>query len=128
MKAHIARNQNAGVPLVLEWNLSGAARGILDGMSAAFRMKCIQVRPDQARHTVAQLASGQAGSAGWLEPSVCPSAIVLVNFKPQDAANLFRLLDTAQAGIPLRTAVTQAQESTVFADLLARMQSSIPLA
>ena len=27
MKAHIARNQNAGVPLALGWNLSAADRG-----------------------------------------------------------------------------------------------------
>ena len=30
MKAHIARNQNAGVPLVLGWNLSPADRGKLE--------------------------------------------------------------------------------------------------
>ena len=33
MKAHIARNQNAGVPLALGWNLSAADRGILEGMN-----------------------------------------------------------------------------------------------
>ena len=27
MKAHMARNQNPGVPLVLGWNLSPAVRG-----------------------------------------------------------------------------------------------------
>ena len=27
MKAHIARNQNAGIPLALGWNLSPADRG-----------------------------------------------------------------------------------------------------
>ena len=32
MKAHIARNQNAGVPLVLGWNLSHADRGKLEGL------------------------------------------------------------------------------------------------
>ena len=31
MKAHIARNQNAGVPLALGWNLSAGDRGKLDG-------------------------------------------------------------------------------------------------
>ena len=31
MKAHIARNQNAGIPLALGWNLSAADRGILEG-------------------------------------------------------------------------------------------------
>ena len=38
MKAHIARNQNAGVPLALGWNLSAADRGILEGMAPAFGM------------------------------------------------------------------------------------------
>ena len=28
MKAHIARNQNAGIPLALGWNLSAADREI----------------------------------------------------------------------------------------------------
>ena len=32
MKAHIARNQNAGIPLALGWNLSPADRGKLDGI------------------------------------------------------------------------------------------------
>ena len=36
MKAHIARNQNAGVPLALGWNLSPADRGKLEGMAPAF--------------------------------------------------------------------------------------------
>ena len=40
MKAHIARNQNAGIPLALGWNLSAADRGILEGMAPAFGMKC----------------------------------------------------------------------------------------
>ena len=38
MKAHIARNQNAGVPLALGWNLSPADRGKLEGMAPAFGM------------------------------------------------------------------------------------------
>ena len=33
MKAHIARNQNADIPLALGWNLSAADRGILEGMA-----------------------------------------------------------------------------------------------
>ena len=33
MKAHIARIQNAGVPLALGWNLSAGDRGKLDGMA-----------------------------------------------------------------------------------------------
>ena len=45
MKAHIARNQNAGVPLALGWNLSAADRGILEGMAPAFGMKLLPVSP-----------------------------------------------------------------------------------
>ena len=41
MKAHIARNQNAGVPLALGWNLSPADRGKLEGMAPAFGMKLL---------------------------------------------------------------------------------------
>ena len=45
MKAHIARNQNAGVPLALGWNLSPADRGKLEGMAPAFGMKLLLVPP-----------------------------------------------------------------------------------
>ena len=55
MKAHIARNQNAGVPLVLGWNLSPANRGKLEGMAPAFGMKLLLVSPADAGKTVAQL-------------------------------------------------------------------------
>ena len=55
MKAHIARNQNAGIPLALGWNLSAAARGILEGMAPAFGMKRQLVSPADAGRTVAQL-------------------------------------------------------------------------
>ena len=34
MKAHIARNQNAGVPLALGWNLSAADRGEREELTA----------------------------------------------------------------------------------------------
>ena len=55
MKAHIARNQNAGVPLALGWNLSPADRGKLEGMAPAFGMKLLTVSPADAGKTVAQL-------------------------------------------------------------------------
>ena len=55
MKAHIARNQNAGVPLALGWNLSPADRGKLEGMAPAFGMKLLPVAPADAGKTVAQL-------------------------------------------------------------------------
>ena len=49
MKAHIARNQNAGVPLALGWNLSPADRGKLEGMAPAFGMKLLLVTQLQMR-------------------------------------------------------------------------------
>ena len=55
MKAHIARNQNAGVPLALGWNLSAGDRGKLDGMAPALGMKVLPVSPADAGKTVAQL-------------------------------------------------------------------------
>ena len=48
MKAHIARNQNAGVPLALGWNLSASDRGKLEGMAPAFGMKVLPVSPADA--------------------------------------------------------------------------------
>lgn len=54
MKAHIARNQNAGTPLALGWNLSAADRGILED-GPAFGMKLLLVSPADAGRTVAQL-------------------------------------------------------------------------
>ena len=51
MKAHIARNQNAGIPLALGWNLSAADRGILEGMAPAFGMKLLLVSPADAGRT-----------------------------------------------------------------------------
>ena len=64
MKAHIARNQNAGIPLALGWNLSAADRGILEGMAPAFGMKLLLVSPADAGRTVAQLLG---------EGRTCPS-------------------------------------------------------
>lgn len=124
MKAHIARNQNAGVPMVLAWNLAPGDRGILDGMADAFGMKVQVVTPDQAGQTVAQLLGEVPVSAGKtlaLQPGAYLPAIVAANFRPRDVATLFDLLDNAKAQIPLRAAVTPATRQWVFGDLLAQM-------
>ncbi len=124
MKAHIARNQNAGIPMVLGWNLSGGDRGILDGMADAFGMKVRLVSPADAGQTVAQLLGEvPCGAARTLalEPGAYPAAIVLANFRPKDADTLFDLLDAAKAQIPLRAAVTPATRQWVFGDLLAHL-------
>ncbi len=124
MKAHIARNQNAGVPMVLAWNVGPGDRGILDGMADAFGMKVQVVSPADAGQTVAQLLGEVPVTASKtlsLEPGAYPPAIVLANFRPRDAATLFDLLNNAKAQIPLRAAVTPATRQWVFGDLLAQM-------
>ena len=75
MKAHIARNQNAGVPLILGWNLSPADRGKLEGMAPAFGMKVLLVSPADAGKTVAQLlgeVETKAARTLVLEPGAYP--------------------------------------------------------
>ena len=112
MKAHIARNQNAGVPLALGWNLSNAARGKLEGMAPAFGMKLLLVSPADAGKTVAQV----------LEPGAYPPALVLANFKEKDVDTLLDLMKQAQVNIPLKAVVTPSNRSWVFGDLLAHLQ------
>lgn len=124
MKAHIARNQNAGVPMVLAWNLAPGDRGILDGMADAFGMKVQLVPPASAGQTVAQLLGEVPLAAARtlsLAPGAYPPAIVLANFRPRDAATLLDLLDNAKAQIPLRALVTPANRQWVFADLLGQL-------
>ena len=123
MKAHIARNQNAGVPMVLEWNLAGGERGILDGMSAAFGMKCRVVQPEEAGMTVAQLLGEDApgGKTLRLDPAACPPAIVLANFRDKDLDTLLDLLRQANAQIPLKAVVTPTNRNWVFGDLLGHL-------
>ena len=125
MKAHIARNQNAGVPLALGWNLSAADRGILEGMAPAFGMKLLLVLPADAGKTVAQLL-GEVETKSTrtlvLEPSAYPPALILANFKDQDVDTLLDLMKQAQVNIPLKALVTPTNKSWVFGDLLAHLQ------
>jgi hypothetical protein len=124
MKAHIARNQNAGVPMVLAWNLTSADRGILDGMAAAFSMKVVTVAPADAGKTVAQLLGERetGGRTLALAPDAYPSAIVLANFRDRDVDTLLDLLRQAQARIPLKAVVTPTNRGWAFGDLLAHLQ------
>ena len=115
MKAHIARNQNAGVPLVLGWNLSPADRGKLEGMAPAFGMKLLLVSPADAGKTV-------AARTLVLEPGAYPPAVVLANFKEKDVDTLLDLMKQAQVTIPLKAVVTPSNRSWVFGDLLAHLQ------
>ena len=114
MKAHIARNQNAGVPLALGWNLSAADRGILEGMAPAFGMKLLLVSPADAGKTVAQLL-------GEVETKA-PRTLVLANFREKDLDTLLDLMKQAQVNIPLKAVVTPSNKNWVFGDLLAHLQ------
>ena len=114
MKAHIARNQNAGVPLALGWNLSNADRGKLEGMAPAFGMKLLLVSPADAGKTVAQLL-------GEVETRTART-LVLANFKDKDVDTLLDLMKQAQVNIPLKAVVTPSNRSWVFGDLLAHLQ------
>ena len=125
MKAHIARNQNAGIPLALGWNLSAADRGILEGMAPAFGMKLLLVSPADAGRTVAQLLGEvevKTTRTLVLEPGAYPPALVLANFKDKDADTLLDLMKQAQVNIPLKAVVTPTSNSWVFGDLLAHLQ------
>ena len=105
MKAHIARNQNAGVPLVLSWNLSPADRGKLDGMAPAFGMKLLLVSPADAGKTVAQLlgeVETKAARTLVLEPGAYPPAVVLANFKEKDVDTLLDLMKQAHKNVKSR--------------------------
>ena len=125
MKAHIARNQNAGVPLALGWNLSAADRGILEGMAPAFGMKLLLVSPADAGKTVAQLLGEvevKASRTLVLEPGAYPPALVLANFREKDLDTLLDLMKQAQVNIPLKAVVTPSNKNWVFGDLLAHLQ------
>ena len=118
MKAHIARNQNAGVPLALGWNLSAGDRGKLDGMAPALGMKVLPVSPAQLLGEV----EAKAPRTLVLEPGAYPPALVLANFKDKDVDTLLDLMKQAQVNIPLKAVVTPANRSWVFGDLLAHLQ------
>ena len=114
MKAHIARNQNAGVPLALGWNLSPADRGKLEGMAPAFGMKLLPVAPADAGKTVAQLLGEvevKAPRTLVLEPGAYPPALVLANFRDKDVDTLLDLMRQAQVTIPLKAVVTPANRN-----------------
>ena len=124
MKAHIARNQNAGVPLALGWNLSAADRGILEGMAPAFGMKLLPVSPADAGKTVAQLLGEvevKTSRTLVLEPGAYPPALVLANFKEKDLDTLLDLMKQAQVNIPLKAVVTPSNTNWDFGDLLAHL-------
>ncbi len=123
MKAHIAKNQNAGTPTVLGWNLTGGARGIIAGMAPAFGLTLQMVAPEDAGKTVAQLL-GERGTGGkqlTLEYSAYPPTIVIANMKDRDVDTFLDLLKNAEAQIPVKAVATPTNRNWAFADLLAHL-------
>lgn len=123
MKAHIARNQNAGVPLALGWNLSAADRGILEGDGSRLRHEAASRLPADAGKTVAQLlgeVETKVSRTLVLEPGAYPPALVLANFKEKDLDTLLDLMKQAQVNI-LKAVVTPSNKNWVFGDLLAHL-------
>lgn len=125
MKAHIARNQNAGVPLALCWSLSAADRGKLEGIAPVFGLKILTVSPADAGKTVAQLlgeVETLAPRTLVLEPGAYAPALVLANLKDKDVDKLLALLRQAEVNIPLKALVTKTNRNWVFGELLAHLQ------
>lgn len=125
MKAHIARNQNAGVPLALCWSLSASDRGKLEGIAPVFGLKILPVSPADAGKTVAQLlgeVETLAPRTLVLEPGAYAPALVLANLKDKDVDKLLALLRQAEVNIPLKALVTKTNRNWVFGELLAHLQ------
>ena len=123
MKAHIARNQNAGVPLALGWNLSPADRGKLEGMAPAFGMKLLPVAPADAGKTVAQLLGEvevKAPRTLVLEPGAYPPALVLANFRDKDVDTLLEVLAKEQPQLHLLSAAGEQALQKKAAEKAAR--------
>ena len=125
MKAHIARNQNAGVPLILGLEpfprrpRQAGRHGSCFWHEAAARLPC---RCGQDRGPAAGRGGDKAARTLVLEPGAYPPAAVLANFKEKDVDTLLDLMKQAQVTIPLKAVVTPSNRSWVFGDLLAHLQ------
>lgn len=123
MKARIAKNQKAGLPTVLGWNLTGSARGIIDGMAPAFGLQFQMVAPEDAGKTLGQLLGDDimGGKALTLEYSAYPPTIIMANMKDRDIDTFLDLLKTSEAQIPVKAVMTPTNRNWAFADLLAHL-------
>ena len=125
MKAHIARNQNAGVPLALGWNLSPRRPGQAGGHGTRLWHEAAARCPRRCRQDrcpAARRGRGKAPRTLVLEPGAYPPALVLANFRDKDVDTLLDLMRQAQVTIPLKAVVTPANRNWMFADLLAHLQ------
>ena len=120
MKAHIARNQYAGIPTLLLWNINTGDRGKLAGIAGAFRnMRILVVQPQDAGCTVAQLLGDAAGRnmAPMKQPADTP-AILMANFKDKEVDSLLALCRQMEVYAPLKALATDSNRRWAFAYLL----------
>lgn len=120
MKAHIAKNQHAGTPALLCWNLSAGDRGKLDGMAAAFGMRVVPVAAAEAGCTLAQLLGEQARPAALPAPAAAAPtpALLLANFRDRDVDTLLDRCREAKIEAPLKAVATKTNRSWRFDYLL----------
>lgn len=119
MKAHIARNQFAGVPTVLAWNLNTGDRGKLDGIADAFRMRIVMVQPDAVGCTVAQLLGDASGrnQTPAKQPDATP-AMLFANFTDKQIDQLLALCRQMEVYAPLKAVATDSNRRWAFSYLL----------
>lgn len=119
MKAHIARNQFAGVPTLLVWNLNTGDRGKLDGIADAFRMRIVTVTPEDTGCTVAQLLGDAAGrnQAPNKQPDATP-ALLIANFTEKQIDQLLALCRQMEVYAPLKAIATDSNRRWAFSYLL----------
>ena len=121
MKAHIAKNQHAGTPTVLAWNLAAGDRGKLDGMAAAFGMRVIPIAPADTGRTVAQLLGEAEGGAPAGEIPAATPALLLANFSERDIDTLLDRCREAKVDAPLKAVATKTNRTWRFGALLAHL-------
>lgn len=118
MKAHIARNQFAGVPTLLTWNLSTGDRGKLDGIADAFGMRVVPVQPQDVGCTVAQLLGEPGrGNVPAQQPAATP-AILMANFADPQVDQLLALFRQMEVYAPLKALATDSNRRWTFGALL----------
>lgn len=118
MKAHIARNQFAGVPTLLIWNLNNGDRGKLDGIAPAFKMRVVVVGPQDVGCTVDQLL-GEPGrnDPPMRQPADTP-ALLMANFTGEQVDQLLTLFRQMEVNAPLKAIATASNRRWAFSYLL----------
>ena len=118
MKAHIARNQYAGVPTLLLWNFSTGDRGKMDGIAAAFKMRVVPVAPDELGRTVDQLLGQPGSSPAFTGTAASTPAMLMANFTDGDVDKILALCHQMEVNAPLKCLATASNRRWSFGYLL----------